>query len=223
MAHMTDGIAKDILNGQGYTDHEVKQLAHHWLQTSQQQLDTNSSQSNGPAHSPLPWRITEANEKKSREIVDAKGITVAKLTALDMDNAELIVKGVNALKSTLPEIDLSDRCQRCYGGKDLRSNKCPAGKCDCEHYPKEKSIDEFKGTTHELCVSIKALLDVDAENALVPHGIGNHARILLAAAAERLVPFAVPYVDKLNSIRTCPKLGNACTCESGQCAAAPGQ
>ena len=47
-------------------------------------------------HSKLPWRITDATEKKTREIVDANGATVAKLTALDMANALLIVSGVNA-------------------------------------------------------------------------------------------------------------------------------
>lgn len=47
------------------------------------------------SHSPLPWSITEATGKKSREIVDANGSTVAKLTELDMDNAYLIVDSVN--------------------------------------------------------------------------------------------------------------------------------
>lgn len=94
--------------------------------------------------SPLPWRITEPGEKKSgREIVDAKGTTVARLTALDMANAELIVSAVNEKhRSATLTIDLSDRCPRCLGGKDLKSNKCPAGKCDCEFYPKEKLENE---------------------------------------------------------------------------------
>lgn len=134
MAQVTDGVARDILNGQGYTDNEVKQLAHRWLQTSMEKIEISEPH----LASPLPWRITEPGEKKgSREIVDAKGSTVARLTALDMANAELIVKGVNSLLAPpkLPEIDLSDRCQRCYGGKDLPSKKCPAGKCDCEFYP----------------------------------------------------------------------------------------
>lgn len=48
------------------------------------------------SHTPLPWRITEPTEKKTREIVGANGETVARLTALDMDNAALIVKCVNA-------------------------------------------------------------------------------------------------------------------------------
>lgn len=48
------------------------------------------------SHTPLPWRITEPNEKKTREIVGANGETVARLTALDMENAALIVASVNA-------------------------------------------------------------------------------------------------------------------------------
>lgn len=47
--------------------------------------------------SPPPWRITEATEKKGREIVDARGNTVAKLTALDLPNAEAMVAGVNTV------------------------------------------------------------------------------------------------------------------------------
>jgi hypothetical protein len=43
----------------------------------------------------LPWRITEASDKKGREIVGADGSTVAKLTGLDLPNAELIVESVN--------------------------------------------------------------------------------------------------------------------------------
>lgn len=46
-------------------------------------------------HSKLPWRITEPNERKGREIVCAAGSTIAKLTALDMANAGLIVAAVN--------------------------------------------------------------------------------------------------------------------------------
>lgn len=48
------------------------------------------------SHTPIPWRITEASEKKTREIFGSNGATVAKLTALDIDNAELIVRAVNS-------------------------------------------------------------------------------------------------------------------------------
>lgn len=46
--------------------------------------------------------------------------------------------------------------------------------------------DTFKGTTQHLCSCIEALLALDAKGALVPHGVGGHARGLLAAAALRL-------------------------------------
>lgn len=45
---------------------------------------------------PLPWKITDGDGRKGREIVGANGATVAKLTALDIDNAQLIVRAVNA-------------------------------------------------------------------------------------------------------------------------------
>lgn len=38
----------------------------------------------------------------------------------------------------------------------------------------------------KLCGSIEALLSLDAAGALVPHGIGGHARTLLKSAAARL-------------------------------------
>lgn len=31
MAQITESVCRGILNGQGYTDWEVKQLAHYWL------------------------------------------------------------------------------------------------------------------------------------------------------------------------------------------------
>jgi hypothetical protein len=46
--------------------------------------------------------------------------------------------------------------------------------------------DTFRGDTTCLVQSIIALLELDAEGALVPHGIGGHARALLSAAASRL-------------------------------------
>jgi hypothetical protein len=47
-------------------------------------------------HTQLPWRVTAPDERRGREIVGADGSTVAKLTALDIVNAELIVAKVNA-------------------------------------------------------------------------------------------------------------------------------
>lgn len=46
--------------------------------------------------------------------------------------------------------------------------------------------DTFRGDNAALVSSIKALLALDADGALVPHGIGGHARGLLEAAACRL-------------------------------------
>lgn len=46
--------------------------------------------------------------------------------------------------------------------------------------------DTFRGDTTCLVQSIIALLELDADGALVPHGIGGHARALLSAAASRL-------------------------------------
>lgn len=46
--------------------------------------------------------------------------------------------------------------------------------------------DTFGGDTALLRRSIEALLALDAENALRPHGIGGHARSLLTAAYHRL-------------------------------------
>jgi hypothetical protein len=48
--------------------------------------------------------------------------------------------------------------------------------------------DGFNGTTEHLVQCIHALLHLDEEGALVPHGIGGHARSLLTAAASRLTP-----------------------------------
>jgi len=46
--------------------------------------------------------------------------------------------------------------------------------------------DDFQGDNAKLIGCIEALLKLDARGALVPHGIGNHARDLLSAAAVRL-------------------------------------
>ncbi|MDN7549118.1 hypothetical protein [Burkholderia cenocepacia] len=46
--------------------------------------------------------------------------------------------------------------------------------------------DTFRGNDAQLVSNIKALLELDAEGALVPHGVGGHARTMLSAAAVRL-------------------------------------
>lgn len=50
----------------------------------------------------------------------------------------------------------------------------------------EAPADEFRGDTPSLVRNIVALLELDADGALVPHGVGGHARGLLSAAAARL-------------------------------------
>jgi len=50
----------------------------------------------------------------------------------------------------------------------------------------EAQMDDFKGDNAALCRSIEALLSLDAAGALVPHGVGGHARGLLSAAFVRL-------------------------------------
>lgn len=53
--------------------------------------------------------------------------------------------------------------------------------------------DEFRGDNDKLVECIGSLLRLDAKGALVPHGIGGHARRLLAASAVRLsAPTAQP-------------------------------
>lgn len=46
--------------------------------------------------------------------------------------------------------------------------------------------DIFRGDNKKLAESIEALLALDAKGALVPHGIGEHARTLLSTAVQRL-------------------------------------
>lgn len=46
--------------------------------------------------------------------------------------------------------------------------------------------DTFRGDNDGLRSSIEALLHLDEKGALVPHGIGGHARDLLSAAYVRL-------------------------------------
>lgn len=46
--------------------------------------------------------------------------------------------------------------------------------------------DDFRGDDAHLVSCIKALISLSDEGALVPHGIGGHARALLSAAAVRL-------------------------------------
>lgn len=46
--------------------------------------------------------------------------------------------------------------------------------------------DSFEGDNAALVRSAKALLDLDAAGALVPHGIGGHARTIIEAFICRI-------------------------------------
>ncbi|WP_245157927.1 hypothetical protein [Burkholderia multivorans] len=65
--------------------------------------------------------------------------------------------------------------------------------------------DTFRGDDASLVRNIKALLDLDAEGALVPHGVGGHARALLSAAAARLAasPVEQPAVRRTHHAEGC--------------------
>lgn len=63
--------------------------------------------------------------------------------------------------------------------------------------------DEFRGDDAALIDSINALLSLDADGAVVPHGIGGHARGLLSAAAARLAANPAPKAAE----RFCNKCG----------------
>lgn len=52
--------------------------------------------------------------------------------------------------------------------------------------------DDFKGDDAALVRSIEALISMNDAGALVPHGIGGHARALLSAAAVRLSAASKP-------------------------------
>ena len=51
---------------------------------------------------------------------------------------------------------------------------------------KRPIIDDFRGDNAHLKLSIQAIISLSDDNALVPHGIGGHARALLASAYHRL-------------------------------------
>ncbi|WP_289140902.1 hypothetical protein [uncultured Pseudomonas sp.] len=54
---------------------------------------------------------------------------------------------------------------------------------------KVSAVDAFKGDNQHLISCIEALLSLDAKGALVPHGVGGHARAMLSSAAQRLADF----------------------------------
>lgn len=56
--------------------------------------------------------------------------------------------------------------------------------------------DDFNGTTPHLILCMEALVRLDADGVLVPHGIGRDASKLLSAAANRLRKQPAPSVPE---------------------------
>ena len=57
-------------------------------------------------------------------------------------------------------------------------------------------VDHFSGDDEALRASIKALIELNDDGALSPHGMGGHARSLLASAYHRLGPRPETAVEK---------------------------
>lgn len=55
--------------------------------------------------------------------------------------------------------------------------------------------DGFNGDNAKLCECIDALLKLDATGSLVPHGVGGHARTMLAAAVLRIQALKAEIAD----------------------------
>lgn len=62
--------------------------------------------------------------------------------------------------------------------------------------------DEFRGGDSHLISCIEALISMSDAGALVPHGIGGHARSLLSAAAVRLAGSAEIHRMQIAAIST---------------------
>lgn len=61
---------------------------------------------------------------------------------------------------------------------------------------RERLADDFDGDNAHLVHCIEALISLSDKGALVPHGIGGHARTLLSAAAVRLSDQPRPSVSE---------------------------
>ncbi|WKZ86290.1 hypothetical protein N5B55_04890 [Ralstonia pickettii] len=69
---------------------------------------------------------------------------------------------------------------------ECEPGKCGSGRVDKRAEAAAELVDNFRGDTSNLIRSIEALICLNDEGALVPHGIGGLARSLLSAAAVRL-------------------------------------
>lgn len=52
--------------------------------------------------------------------------------------------------------------------------------------------DDFNGDNEHLRRCIRALIELNDDGCIVPHGIGGHARALLSASYHRLKPCPSP-------------------------------
>ena len=100
----------------------------------------------------------------------------------EKDNAELDIDSNNAGTEQQRELDgkvemgqlLDDSPNPTAGDSEIKRNLLLIG-------------DGFRGDDLKLATSIEALIALNDSGALVPHGIGGHARSLLACAALRLL------------------------------------
>lgn len=77
------------------------------------------------------------------------------------------------------------------------TNDSESERIAAEAEPEVPFDDTFRGDNAHLLACTRALLALDAKNALVPHGLGGHARDLLNALASRLKA-AEAAVERLN-------------------------
>ena len=104
---------------------------------------------------------------------------------LDMDRV-LSIADVHAEESREDGTRLLDRGGLVAFAKDVLRVAAPAQEHATQLAGQALPADEFRGDTASLVRNITALLDLDAQGCLVPHGVGGHARGLLSAAASRL-------------------------------------
>ena len=72
--------------------------------------------------------------------------------------------------------------------------------------------DNFRGDTAALIRSINSLLDLDADGAIVPHGLGSHVRVLLESASIRLTEITQPVGGLPAKLNVYPKMPEPVGC-----------
>lgn len=88
MAQITEPLVRAILNGSGYTDNEVRQLAHAWLQHAL------SSEQAAPDLRKVAEAVQTECEQTARDMTLYTGYDVAeRIRAIDIDALIESVKG----------------------------------------------------------------------------------------------------------------------------------